>query len=429
MITRYDIKEISDIWSDKNKFETWLKVEVAASEAWHHEGTVPKDDIDKIKSNAKVDSAKVIEYINITHHDVTAFIKNVNESLGDEQRWIHYGLTSQDVWDTSTNLQIIEAINFLETQVLTLKNVIYQTAIKHKMTPCIGRTHGIHAEPTTFGLKLLVWVEALNRQLERIDLAKKQISVGQFSGPVGTHATVPPSVEQKACELLGLEVAKVTTQVIQRDRHAFVLEVLANIGSSLESFATELRHLQRTEVREIQEPFATGQTGSSSMPHKRNPELCERVTGLARVLRGYSNTSLENVALWHERDISHSGAERIIFPDSTGLLAYMLQIFTGVMKDLIVFPDQMKKNIDHTKGLIFSSKVMLILVEKGLSREESYNIVQGYSAQVIDQDKSFRSLLDSDSVIAKLVSKEELDNIFDISQYLIHVEETFNRVR
>ena len=429
MITRYDIKEISDIWSDKNKFETWLKVEVAASEAWHHEGTIPKDDIDKIKSNAKVDSAKVIEYINITHHDVTAFIKNVNESLGNEQRWIHYGLTSQDVWDTSTNLQIIEAINFLETQILTLKDVIYQTAIKHKMTPCIGRTHGIHAEPTTFGLKLLVWVETLNRQLERIDLAKKQISVGQFSGPVGTHATVPPSVEQKACELLGLEVAKVTTQVIQRDRHAFVLEVLANIGSSLESFATELRHLQRTEVREIQEPFATGQTGSSSMPHKRNPELCERVTGLARVLRGYSNTSLENVALWHERDISHSGAERIIFPDSTGLLAYMLQIFTGVMKDLIVFPEQMKKNIDHTKGLIFSSKVMLILVEKGLSREEAYNIVQGFSAQVIDQDKSFRNLLDSDSGVARLVSKQELDNIFDINQYLIHVEETFNRVK
>jgi adenylosuccinate lyase len=429
MITRYDIKEISDIWSDKNKFETWLKVEVAASEAWHHEGTVPKDDIDKIKSNAKVDSAKVIEYINITHHDVTAFIKNVNESLGDEQRWIHYGLTSQDVWDTSTNLQIIEAINFLEKQVLALKDVIYKTSIKYKMTPCIGRTHGIHAEPTTFGLKLLVWVETLNRQLERIDLARKQISVGQFSGPVGTHATVPPSVEQKACELLGLEVAKVTTQVIQRDRHAFVLEVLANIGSSLESFATELRHLQRTEVREIQEPFATGQTGSSSMPHKRNPELCERVTGLARVLRGYSNTSLENVSLWHERDISHSGAERIIFPDSTGLLAYMLQIFTGVMKDLIVFPEQMKKNINHTKGLIFSSKVMLILVEKGLSREEAYNIVQGFSAQVIDQNKSFRSLLDSDSGIASLVSKQELDNIFDINQYLIHVEETFNRVQ
>ncbi|PZC40445.1 MAG: adenylosuccinate lyase [Chloroflexi bacterium] len=429
MITRYDIKEISDIWSDKNKFETWLKVEVAASEAWHYEGTVPKDDIDKIKSNAKVDSDKVIEYINITHHDVTAFIKNVNESLGDEQRWIHYGLTSQDVWDTSTNLQIIEAINFLETQIRTLKDVIYQTAIKHKMTPCIGRTHGIHAEPTTFGLKLLVWVESLNRQLERISLAKKQISVGQFSGPVGTHATVPPSVEQKACELLGLDVAKVTTQVIQRDRHAFVLEVLANIGSSLESFATELRHLQRTEVREIQEPFATGQTGSSSMPHKRNPELCERITGLARVLRGYSNTALENVALWHERDISHSGAERIIFPDSTGLLAYMLQIFTGVMKDLIVFPEQMKKNIDHTKGLIFSSKVMLILVEKGLSREEAYNIVQRYSAQVIDQDKNFRSLLDSDDEIANLVSKKELDNIFDINQYLIHVEETFNRVK
>jgi adenylosuccinate lyase len=429
MITRYDIKEISDIWSDKNKFETWLKVEVAASEAWHYEGTVPKDDIDKIKSNAKVDSDKVIEYINITHHDVTAFIKNVNESLGDEQRWIHYGLTSQDVWDTSTNLQIIEAINFLETQIRTLKDVIYQTAIKHKMTPCIGRTHGIHAEPTTFGLKLLVWVESLNRQLERISLAKKQISVGQFSGPVGTHATVPPSVEQKACELLGLDVAKVTTQVIQRDRHAFVLEVLANIGSSLESFATELRHLQRTEVREIQEPFATGQTGSSSMPHKRNPELCERITGLARVLRGYSNTALENVALWHERDISHSGAERIIFPDSTGLLAYMLQIFTGVMKDLIVFPEQMKKNIDHTKGLIFSSKVMLILVEKGLSREEAYNIVQRYSAQVIDQDKNFRSLLDSDDEIANLVSKKELDNIFDINQYLIHVEDTFNRVK
>ena len=429
MIPRYDVKEISDIWSDKNKFETWLKVEVAASEAWHYEGIVPKDDIDKIKKNATVDAEKVIEYINITHHDVTAFIRNVNESLGHEQRWIHYGLTSQDVWDTSTNLQIIEAISFLETQVQNLKDTIYKLAVTHKMTPCIGRTHGIHAEPTTFGLKLLVWVEALNRQLERMQLAKKQISVGQFSGPVGTHATVPPSVEQKACELLGLDVAKVTTQVIQRDRHAFVLEVIANIGSSLETFATELRHLQRTEVREIQEPFAKGQTGSSSMPHKRNPELCERVTGLARVLRGYANTGLENVALWHERDISHSGAERIILPDSTGLLAYMLEIFTNVMKDLIVFPEQMQKNINHTKGLIFSSKVMLILVEKGLSREEAYNIVQGYSAQVIDQEKNFRDLLDSDSNITKLVTKEELDNIFDIQQYLIHVEETFNRIK
>ena len=274
-----------------------------------------------------------------------------------------------------------------------------------------------------------MWVEALNRQLERMQLAKKQISVGQFSGPVGTHATVPPSVEQKACELLGLDVAKVTTQVIQRDRHAFVLEVIANIGSSLETFATELRHLQRTEVREIQEPFAKGQTGSSSMPHKRNPELCERVTGLARVLRGYANTGLENVALWHERDISHSGAERIILPDSTGLLAYMLEIFTNVMKDLIVFPEQMQKNINHTKGLIFSSKVMLILVEKGLSREEAYNIVQSYSAQVIDQEKNFRDLLDSDSNITNLVTNEELDNIFDIQQYLIHIEETFNRIK
>ena len=304
-----------------------------------------------------------------------------------------------------------------------------QRAVEHKNTVCIGRTHGIHAEPTTFGLKLLVWVEELQRHIERLSLARTQIAVGQMSGPVGTHASVPPNVESDACRLLGLEVAPITTQIIQRDRHAFMLSVLAGIGSSLEKFATEIGGLQRTEVREVEEPFAEGsQTGSSSMPHKRNPELCERVCGLARTLRGYATVGLENVNLWHERDISHSGAERIIFPDSSALLAYMLKIFTQIMAGLVVYPEQMKNNIEQTKGLIFSAKILNTLLLSGLDRESAYKIVQNHAMNAWHNNLDFRDLIKKDPGITANLPTDELDNLFSIENYLTHIEDSFLRI-
>ncbi|MEX2446174.1 MAG: adenylosuccinate lyase, partial [Dehalococcoidia bacterium] len=369
MIPRYSRPEMEAIWSDAHKFATWLRVEVAVVEAWGDEGVVPSDDVAKVVQHARVDVVDVMRYIEETHHDVTAFLRSVADSLGPESRWIHYGLTSNDVWDTATSLQMVDALDLIVGSVATLREVIARRALEHRQTVQIGRTHGVHAEPTTFGLKLLVWVDELRRQEERLALARQQIAVGQMSGPVGTHASVPPRVEEDACARLGLEVAKVTTQVIQRDRHAFYLEVLAGVGASLEKFATEIRGLQRTDILEAEEPFDEGgQTGSSSMPHKRNPELCERVCGIARTLRGYAVTGLEDVALWHERDISHSSAERIILPDATGLLYYALHIFTGVMDGLVVYPERMQRNLERTQGLIYSSKVLNSLLEAGMVR-------------------------------------------------------------
>jgi adenylosuccinate lyase len=429
MIERYSVPEMTAIWSDDHKFQTWLKVEIAVTEAWGDEGVIPAEDVAAITSKATVNVPDVMRYIDETHHDVTAFLRSVADSLGDESRWVHYGLTSNDVWDTATCLQWLDALDFLAGQVAALRDVVTERALEHRKTVCIGRTHGIHAEPTTFGLKLLVWIDELRRHERRLSLAREQLAVGQMSGPVGTHASVPPSVEANACERLGLAVAPVTTQIIQRDRHAFALSVLAGIGASLEKYATEIRSLQRTEIREAEEPFTEGlQTGSSSMPHKRNPELCERVCGLARTLRGYSIVGLENVALWHERDISHSGADRIAFPDSTGLLAYMLKIFTGVMDGLRVYPERMQANLEKTRGLVFSAKVLNALLAAGLQREVAYKIVQANAMKAWHEDLDYRSLLEADTEVTSLLSPEQLDALFDVNAYLVHIDDSFRRL-
>ena len=429
MIPRYARPEMTAVWSDERKFELWLKVEVAVVQAWGDEGVIPAEDVRLVEQNARVNVPDVMRYIEETHHDVTAFLRSVADSLGPESRWIHYGLTSNDVWDTATCLQMMEALDILDGQVKTLREVIARRAVEHKDTICIGRTHGVHAEPTTFGMKIAVWVEELRRHEERIALAREQVAVGQMSGPVGTHASVPPSVEENACRRLGLEVAKITTQVIQRDRHAFYLNVIAGIGASLEKFATEIRGLQRTDILEAEEPFDEGgQTGSSSMPHKRNPELCERVCGIARVLRGYGVTGLENVALWHERDISHSSAERIILPDATGLLNYALHIFTGVMDGLVVYPERMLRNLERTQGLIYSSKVLNALIETGMQREAAYSIVKKNSMKAWREEVPYRGLLEADPAAASRLPAEKLDAIFDPRAFLTHTDETFRRL-
>ncbi|MPZ99052.1 MAG: adenylosuccinate lyase [Dehalococcoidia bacterium] len=429
MIPRYARPEMTAIWSDEHKFQTWLRVEVAVVEAWADAGVVPRADAERVRANARVDVPDVMRYIDETHHDVTAFLRSVADSLGDESRWVHYGLTSNDVWDTATCLQLVDALDLIDRGTKQLREVIARRAVEHKDTVMIGRTHGMHAEPTTFGLKLAVWVDELRRHEERIALARDQVAVGQMSGPVGTHASVPPSVEEDACRRLGLRVAPVTTQVIQRDRHAFYLGVLAGLAASLEKFATEIRGLQRTDIREAEEPFEEGgQTGSSSMPHKRNPELCERVCGLARTLRGYSTTGFENVALWHERDISHSSAERVILPDATGLLDYMLHIFTGVMAGLRVYPDRMRRNLEATQGLVYSSKVLNALIEAGLKREAAYEIVKRNSMRAWHDEVPLRDLLDADPEVRERLDAADLDAIFDPQAFLQHTDESFRRI-
>lgn len=428
MIPRYSRPEITAIWADEYKFQRWLDVEIAVIEAWADAGAVPADDARRIAEHARIDIEAINRYIAETHHDVTAFLRSVADSLGPESRWVHLGLTSSDVWDTATSLQLVAAADVLADQLAKLREVIGRRAVEHKDTICVGRTHGVHAEPTTFGLKLAVWVDELARHEERLRGARATVAVGQMSGPVGTHATVPPTVEEDACRRLGLDVAPVTTQVLQRDRHAHYLWVLAGIGASLEKFATEIRGLQRTEILEAEEPFEAGQTGSSSMPHKRNPELCERVCGLARTIRGYALTGLENVALWHERDISHSGAERIILPDATGLLAYMLHIFTGVMDGLVVYDKRMRLNLERTQGLVFSQKVLLALIETGMTREAAYKIVQRHSMVAWEEQTPLRALLDADPEVTTRLDAARLDAVFDYNAYLTHVDASFRRI-
>ena len=428
MIPRYSRPEMTAIWADEYKFQKWLDVEIAVIQAWADHGEVPRADADLIAKNAKINIADINRYIAETHHDVTAFMRSVADSLGPESRWVHLGLTSSDVWDTATSLQMMAAADLLLAQVAKLREVVSRRALEHKDTICVGRTHGVHAEPTTFGLKLAVWVDELARHEARLRDARATIAVGQMSGPVGTHATVPPEVEEAACKHLGVTVAPVTTQIIQRDRHAHYLSVLAGVGASLEKFALEIRGLQRTEILEAEEPFAAGQTGSSSMPHKRNPELCERVCGLSRTLRGYATAGLEDVALWHERDISHSSVERIVLPDATGLLAYMLYIFTGVMDGLVVYPKRMQQNLDRTQGLVFSQKVLLALIDSGMSREGAYKIVQRNSMRAWDEQTPLRGLLEADTEVTERLTAADLDGIFDARAYLVHVDSSFKRI-
>jgi adenylosuccinate lyase len=416
------------LWTDQAKFERWLDVEVAAVEAWAELGQVPREAAEKVRRDARFDLAKVDEYIAITHHDVTAFLRSVNESLGDESRYVHFGLTSSDVWDTATGLQLRDACDLLLEDVDALSAVLERQARAHRRTLCTGRTHGVHAEPTTFGLKLAVWVDEMRRNRVRVEQARSAVAVGAISGTVGTHATVPPRLEEIVCERLGLGVEAASTQVIQRDRHAQFVTTLALVGASLEKFATEIRALQKTEVREAEEPFDPGQTGSSAMPHKRNPEKCERVAGLARVLRGYAVTSLENVALWHERDISHSSTERIVFPDACLVLDYMLDLFTGIMDRLVVYPEHMRENLDRSYGLVFSQRVLLALVESGLSRETAYKVVQRNAMCSWEQRRPFLELLRDDPAVTDVLRPDALEGLFDYGYYLQNIDATFERL-
>jgi adenylosuccinate lyase len=427
MIERYSRPQMKKIWSDKNKFDQWLKVEIAVCEAWAELGQIPQEDVFKIRK-ASYNLDRVAEFLDVTHHDMTAFLNSVAESLGTESRFVHLGLTSSDIMDTALSLQLAQAADILIKDVTELVSVMEDKAVEHKYTIMMGRTHGVHAEPTTLGLKMALWTEEMKRNAQRLVEAKKNIYVGKMSGAVGTYATVPPQVEKFACAKLGLAPAPISSQIIQRDRHAQFLTTLAIIASSLEKFATEIRGLQRTEIREVEEPFEEGQTGSSAMPHKRNPELCERICGLARLIRGHAITSLENIALWHERDISHSSTERIILPDSCLAVDYMLSIFTSIMKGLKVYPENMRRNIELGQGLVFSQRVLIALIDKGLAREEAYKMVQDNAMKAWEEKKDFLGLLKMDRRITAHLNKAELNSLFDYGYYLKHVDEVFKRL-
>ncbi len=427
MIERYTRPQMAKIWSEENKFRNWLKVEIAVCEAWAQEGVIPTEDVAKIK-NASFDLDRIAQVLEETHHDMTAFLRSVTDSLGEEGRFVHLGLTSSDVMDTALGLQLVEASKIIEKDISDVILTLEERAREHKYTLSIGRTHGVHAEPTTFGLKLALWGQEMRRNLVRIQEARKNIAVGKISGAVGTYATVSPEVEFLTCRSLGLQAEPVSNQVVQRDRHAQFVSTLAICGGSLEKFATELRLLQRTETLEVEEPFSEGQTGSSAMPHKRNPELCERICGQARLMRGYTMTALENIALWGERDISHSSTERIILPDACTLLDYMLDIFNKVMRGLQIYPERMRENVEITKGLVFSQRVLIALIEQGMSRQEAYKIVQDTAMQAWRGRSDFRELLRAKTEVTERLSQEEMESLFDYGYYTRHVDEVFNRL-
>ena len=427
MIERYCLPQMKKIWLDDNKFTKWLDVEIAVCEAWAELGRIPRKAVPKIKM-ARFDLKRMNVILKETHHDMTAFLGSISESLGEESRFIHLGLTSSDVIDTALSLQLVEAAKLLNQDIKELISVLAEKALKHKYTVMIGRTHGIHAEPTSFGLKLALWIVEMQRNRQRLAEASKMIAVGKISGAVGTYATVSPEVEEKTCAKLSLTPASISNQVLQRDRHAQFVTTLAIIAGSLEKFATEIRALQKTDTREVEEPFEPGQTGSSAMPHKRNPELCERICGLSRLMRGYALTSMENIALWHERDISHSSTERIILPDACILLDYCLSLFTQVIAGLLVYPKRMEKNLGLTKGLVFSQRVMLSLIDKGLSRQQAYKLVQHNAMKAWQGNKNYLKLLKADTEITAVLSPSELESLFDYNFYLRYIDDVFKRL-
>ena len=427
MIPRYTRPQMARVWSDENKYDSWLRVEIAVCEAWAERGVVPAEAIEKIR-RASYDPERTAQYEREMHHDFNAFLRSVADSLGEESRFVHLGLTSHDIEDTAMALQLIEATELIENGVRGLIEAIGVRAQEHKQTLCMGRSHGVHAEPTSFGLKLAAWYDEMRRHQHRITTAKEQISVGKISGPVGSHATAPPDLEDEVCGRLGLLVEPISTQVVHRDRHALYMSTLALVAASLDKFATEIRHLQRTEVLEVEEPFSEGQTGSSSMPHKRNPEKCERISGLARLFRGYTVSAFENVALWHERDISHSSVERVILPDACILLDYMLDLFTFIVRGMQVYPERMRKNIELSYGLPFSQRVLLALIEKGMNRQEAYKIVQSNAMRSWEQRTPYLDLLAQDPAVTAHLSREELAALFDYDFYLKHVDDSFARI-
>jgi len=416
------------IWEDGNKYRIWLDIEILACEAQQKLGLIPAEALQEIRGKAKFDIGRILEIEKETKHDVIAFLTNVAEYVGANARFIHLGMTSSDVLDTALAVQLKQSADLLLQGLNELKALLGRRAKEFKHTVMVGRTHGVHAEPTTFGLKLALWFAETARNVERLHAAKEAIAVGKISGAVGTYQHIDPSVERYVCERLGLVPDSISTQVVQRDRHAQFMNTLAIIGSSLEKFATEIRHLQKTEVLEVEEPFGKGQKGSSAMPHKRNPITCERIAGLARVLRGNAFAAMENVALWHERDITHSSVERVIMPDSCILLDYMIAEFAKVLKDLLVYPEHMKQNLEATRGLVFSQEVLLALTKKGMKREEAYRIVQEKAMKVWQNGEDFKNLVMSSDDIRKVLSEKELDELFDARRSLKHVDYIFEKI-
>lgn len=428
MIDRYTRPEMKEIWSDKARYQCWLDVEIAADEAWSKLGHIPAEDVEKIRQNATFTVEGINEIEAVTHHDVIAFTRDVSKSLGPERKWVHYGLTSTDVVDTAQGLQLKKVNDILRQDIQDFMDILADRAREFKYTVCMGRTHGIHAEPTTFGLKLARWYSEMKRNQERFEHAAKGVEAGKISGAVGTFAEVDPQVEAYVCQKLGLRPQEISTQVLPRDLHAEYIAAIALVGTALENMATEVRSLQRTEIHEVEEHFAKGQKGSSAMPHKRNPIGSENICGCARVLRGNVVTAYEDVTLWHERDISHSSAERMILPDSTALLDYMLHRFGKIIKNLDVFPDRMKHNMDETLGLIYSGRVLLKLVNSGMTREDAYDLIQKYTAKCWADHVPYRPLLEADPIVAKQLTKEDLDDAFDYHWHLRHVDDIFHRV-
>jgi adenylosuccinate lyase len=428
MISRYTRPEMAAVWTDENRYRKWLEVEVYACEAWNKLGAVPDEALEAIRSRAAFEVARIEEIEAEVKHDVIAFLTNVAEHVGPDARFIHMGLTSSDVLDTSLAMLLVEATDLLLGQVQVLLPVLRDRAHEYKMVPQMGRSHGIHAEPITFGLKLALWYDEMRRNLARLQRAREAIAVGKVSGAVGTFANVDPFVEEYVCERAGLVPAKVSTQVVPRDHHAEYFSHLALVATSLEKFSVEIRHLQRTEVLEAEEFFSKGQKGSSAMPHKRNPIAAENLAGCARLLRSYAQAAMEDVALWHERDISHSSVERVIAPDATILLHYMLHRFTHLVKNLVVYPENMARNLARTGGLIYSQRVLLALVEKGVSREDAYRLVQRNAMRVWEEGLDYKSLLQADSDVARHLTAAEVDAAFDMGYHLKHVDTIFRRV-
>ncbi|WP_094701387.1 adenylosuccinate lyase [Brevibacillus laterosporus] len=429
MIERYTRPEMRVIWTEENKYKAWLEVEILACEAWAKLGVIPKEDVEKLWKNASFDVNRIYEIEQETRHDVVAFTRAVSETMeGDEKKWVHYGLTSTDVVDTALGYLIRQANEIIEKDIEDFIEVLKQKAIEHKDTVMMGRTHGVHAEPTTFGLKVALWYEEMKRNLARFRSARVEVEAGKMSGAVGTYANIDPYVEQHVCKKLGLTAASISTQTLQRDRHAEYMATLALIATSLDKFATEIRGLQKSEIREVEEAFAKGQKGSSAMPHKRNPIGSENICGLSRVIRGHMMSAYENVPLWHERDISHSSVERVILPDATQLLNYMLRRFMNIVKNLTVFPENMKRNMDRTFGLIYSQQVLLKLIDKGLSREKAYDTVQPRAMQAWEEQRSFKEIISEDETVKEMLTTEELEACFDYRYHLKHVDTIFVRL-
>ncbi|MCK4358884.1 MAG: adenylosuccinate lyase [Candidatus Cloacimonetes bacterium] len=428
MIERYSLPEMENIWTLENKFKKWLEIEISAAEAMNKLGIVPDKDLQNIKSKSKFNVEEINEIEKKVNHDVIAFLTNVANYVGDSARFIHLGMTSSDIIDTANSCLMKDAGLIILKEMKNLTATLKKKANKYKHTPCIGRTHGIHAEPTTFGLKIALWFDEMQRNIKRMKSTVENISVGQISGAVGTYAHIDTFIEEYVCKKMGLKPVNISNQIIQRDRYAQYMVSIAIIGSTIEKIATEIRGLQRTEIHEVEEGFTKGQKGSSAMPHKKNPILCERLCGMARVLRGYAVTSLENNALWHERDISHSSTERIIIPDSTILLHYMLAKTSELLKNLIVFPENMKRNIELTNGLIYSQTILLELTNRGIPREKAYDIVQSCAMKCWETKQSFKNILLSDKRFVKIIKSDELEKLFNLNRFTKNVDFIFKRV-